>query len=63
MSGDDFHQILVPYLLAGGATGLILLIAAAFLKRDGARQKDQAKRGHGQTPDQSANHGRPSAKR
>lgn len=61
MSSADVHQILVPYLFAGGATGLVLLIAVAFLKRDGAEQKDQAKR-QGQKPHDSASQG-PSAKR
>lgn len=44
MNSADVHQILIPYLFAGGATGLILLIAVTLLKRDGAKQKEQARR-------------------
>lgn len=44
MSSADLHQIFVPYLLAGGAMGLIILVAAALLWRDGARQKARDER-------------------
>jgi hypothetical protein len=39
MSSADVHQILIPYLYAGGAMTLIVLIAAVLLQRDGARRK------------------------
>ena len=42
MSSADVHQILIPYLYAGGAMALILSIAAALLKRDGAKRKEEA---------------------
>ena len=42
MSSADVHQILIPYLYAGGAMTLIVLIAAVLLQRDGARQKANA---------------------
>jgi hypothetical protein len=54
MSSADVHQILIPYLYAGGAMTLIVLIAAALLKRDGAKRKDEAERDQGQAPHQSA---------
>jgi hypothetical protein len=42
MSPADVHQILIPYLYAGAAMMLIVLIAAALLKRDGAKRKYEA---------------------
>jgi hypothetical protein len=39
MSEADVHQILIPYLYAGGAMALIVGIAAVFLKRDGDKEK------------------------
>jgi hypothetical protein len=42
MSSADVHQILIPYLYAGGAMALIVLIAAVFLQRDGAKRKEES---------------------
>jgi hypothetical protein len=39
MSSADIHQILIPYLYAGAATALVVLVAAVLLQRDGARRK------------------------
>jgi hypothetical protein len=50
MSHADLHQILIPYLLAGGATILILLMAVALLRRHGARWKAEREAGPEATP-------------
>ena len=52
MSSADLHQILIPYLYASGAMGLIVGGAALLLRRDGARQKADQAAGDAPSPDE-----------